>query len=235
MLTHFARAALISVALIASGCGGASSEPDTKTVNPATDVKPEAGADEKSERSDITLGRADAPVTLIEYASPTCPHCATFHETVFPEIKSKYIDTGLVKLIFREIPTPPANMALVGSLLGRCAAEKNGDEAYFIVLGTLFKTGHGPDPAKTWIYGEDKLGAILKIAGQAGMDKAEFEACLKRKDIIDLITANSEEANEKYNVTGTPNFVINGKLTTARTADEFGKAFEEARAAAAKL
>lgn len=237
MLTLTARSALIALALLAAGCGGASSEPGTKTANKAAAAKAESAVkatSEKGARPDIILGKADAPVTIIEYASPTCPHCAAFHETVFPEIKAKYIDTGMAKLVFREIPTPPQNMAFVGSLLARCAAEKRGNDAYFMVLSTLFKTGHPQDMTKSWIFGNDKMGDLLKIAGQAGMDQAQFEACMKRQDLIDLIEANSKEAGEKYDITGTPSFVIDGKKSTARTTEEFGQAIEAAHKSKAK-
>jgi protein-disulfide isomerase len=233
-----ARSALIALALLAVGCGGASSEPGSKTANKAAEAKSanaESAGTEKKGRQEITLGKADAPVTIIEYASPTCPHCATFHETVFPELKAKFIDTGVAKLIFREIPTPPQNMAFVGSLLARCAAEKRGNDAYFMVLSTLFKTGHTQDMSKSWIFGANKLGDMQKIAGQAGMDQTEFEACMKRQDLVDLIVANSKEAGEKYNISGTPSFVINGKVSSARTIDDFAKAIEEARASKTKL
>lgn len=243
MLKPMARTALFALVLLAAACGGANSEPGTKTANKAAEAK--AGAEtkaaaakpaDKSVRKDITMGKADAPVTIIEYASPTCPHCATFHETVFPELKAKFIDTGIVKLIFREIPTPPQNMAFVGSLLARCAAEKKGDDsAYFMVLGTLFKTGHTQDMTKSWIFGADKLGDLQKIAAQAGLDQIEFEACMKRQDLIDLIVANSNEAGEKYNITGTPNFVINGKRVAVGSIEDFQKAIDEARGADKKL
>lgn len=238
MLKPLARTALFAFVLLSAACGGASSEPGAKGDKAAAADKPAAASKatpQKANRQEITLGKADAPVTLIEYASPTCPHCAAFHETVFPELKSKYIDTGVVRLIFREIPTPPQNMAFIGSLLARCAAEKNGNEAYFMVLSTLFKTGHPQDMTKSWIFGDNKLGDLQKIAAQAGMDQSEFEACMKRQELVDLIVANSNEAGEKYKISGTPNFVLNGKVTPARTIEEFSKAIDEAKAAKAKL
>lgn len=238
MLKPLARTALFAFALLSAACGGASSEAGAKGEKSAAAEKPAASSNasaDKANRQEITLGKADAPVTIIEYASPTCPHCAVFHETVFPELKSKYIDTGVVRLIFREIPTPPQNMAFVGSLLARCAAEKNSNEAYFMVLSTLFTTGHPQDMTKSWIFGANKLGDLQKIAAQAGMDQSEFEACMKRQDLVDIIVANSNEAGEKYKISGTPNFVINGKVTTARTIEEFSKAIDEAKAAKAKL
>ncbi len=202
------RAALLAAPLLIAACGNASSEIGKEGDTPSA-VKNEAIGS-----SDMVLGAADAPVTLIEYASVTCPHCATFNEQVMPAIKEKYIDTGKVKLVFREFPTAPANFSLIGSVLARCAAEKAGPEAYFLVTDALFRG------QQTWIK-ENPKTELLKIVAQAGMDEAALDACLQRKELVEVINANAKEAMEKYNVNGTPSFILDGEKMSYRSKEEF--------------
>ena len=202
------RAALLAAPLLIAACGNASSEIGKEGDTPSA-VKNEAIGS-----SDMVLGAAEAPVTLIEYASVTCPHCATFNEQVMPAIKEKYIDTGKVKLVFREFPTAPANFSLIGSVLARCAAEKSGPEAYFLVTDALFRG------QQTWIK-ENPKTELLKIVAQAGMDEAALDACLQRKELVEVINANAKEAMEKYNVNGTPSFILDGVKMSYRSKEEF--------------
>ena len=222
------RAFAAAVAALAlAACGGAESKSAGSNAAGAG-ADPAAGASMAAEdprtiaESDMVMGQADAPVTVIEYASSTCPHCATFHETIFKELKRDYIDTGKVKFVFREFPTPPVEFALIGSVLPRCAAEKAGDEAYFLLLGSLFKN------QRTWIFGDDPKAELLKIAAQAGMDEPAFDACLKRQDLVNLVQANTEAAVEAFKINGTPSFVLNGEKLALRTEDDFRKALDEA-------
>ena len=220
MLKTVMRAALISLPFMIAACGGASSNSDAGTD--AADNNAAVATDS----TDMTMGDENAPVTVVEYASVTCPHCATFHETIFPEIKEKYVDTGKVKFVFREFPTPPAGLSYVGSVLARCAAEKGGSDAYFLVLGSLFKT------QKTWIYGDDPKLELQKIAAQAGMDETAFDACLQRQDLVDLINENVRDASEKHNINATPAFVVNGeKIPGVRSIEDMEKHLDEALAA----
>ncbi|MHA7872707.1 MAG: thioredoxin domain-containing protein [Hyphococcus sp.] len=154
----------------------------------------------------------------------TCPHCATFHETVYPEIKEKYVDTGKVRFVFREFPTAPAELSVVGSMLARCAADKSGDDAYFLVLGSLFRN------QRTWIYADSPRDELLKIASQAGMSEADFDACVKRKELLDLINKNINAARDNYNIQATPSFVIDGQLRSISTVEAFSEALDEALA-----
>ena len=170
---------------------------------------------------DMSIGSDDAPITVVEFASVTCPHCATFHETVFPEIKEKYVDTGKVRFVFREFPTAPADRSVVGSMLARCAADKGGDEAYFLVLGSLFKT------QQKWIYG-DTRNELLKISAQAGLDEEAFDNCVRRQELIDLINANVSDARDRYDVNSTPSFVVDGTLRHFSNAEDMSKAIDEA-------
>ena len=151
---------------------------------------------------DMILGSENAPITLIEYASSTCPHCKHFHETVFPGLKSKYIDTGKVKFVFREFPTPPEAIAVAEFQIARCA----GKDKYFALLDTYFKEQEGifqqaqsPTGAKP---------ALLGIARQAGMSEEQFEACIADQKVQQLILDTAKAGMDKYKITGTPTLVI---------------------------
>lgn len=172
--------------------------------------------------SDMAVGSPDAPITVVEYASVTCPHCATFHQEVYPSIKEQYIETGKVRFIFREFPTAPANLSVAGSMLARCAADKGGNDAYFVVLNALFAT------QRTWIYGESPRDELLKIAAQAGMGAEEFDACVKRQELLDYLNENIKEGSDKYGIASTPSFVLNGQVRHFSTFEDFSKALDEA-------
>jgi len=204
-------------ALLLAACGGANSE-SAATAEPGEAVeKTGEGA-----MSDMAVGSVDAPVTVIEYASVTCPHCATFHQEVYPEIKEKYINTGKVRFIFREFPTSPANLSVAGSMLARCAADKGGNDAYFVVLNALFAT------QRTWIFGESPRDELLKIASQAGMGADEFDACVKRQELLDYLNENIKEGSEKYGISSTPSFVLNGQVRHFTSVEDFSEALDEA-------
>lgn len=206
------------MALGLAACDGASSSEDDSKANAAETIDTSGvGA-----LAEMTLGDPEAAVTVIEYASVTCPHCATFHETVYPTIKENYIDTGKIHYIFREFPTAPAELSMVGSMLARCAADKGGPDAYFLVLGSLFKT------QRTWIFGDNPRGELVKIANQAGMDEAAFDACVRREELLDLINDNVTDGRDKYNVNSTPSFVVNGALRHFSSAEDFSQAIDEA-------
>ena len=219
------RAGLAGILVLAlAACGGASSDDGTSSSA--------GGSAEKIDNSttgalaEMSLGNPDAAVTVIEYASVTCPHCATFHETIYPAIKENYVDTGKVQFIFREFPTSPAQLSAVGSMLARCAADKGGKEAYFLVLDALFKT------QRTWIYGESPRVELVKIASQAGIDEAGFDECVQRQELLDLINENVAIGQEKYNVNSTPSFIVNGNLRHFSTIEDMSAALDDALAAA---
>jgi protein-disulfide isomerase len=150
---------------------------------------------------DMALGPAKAPVTIVEYASMTCPHCAAFDQNVFPMVKSKYIDTGKVRFVFREFPLDVA--AAAASMLARCIAN-NDSEKYFGVIDLLFKQ-------------QDKLIAQAKptlelIGKQSGMSEAAVEACVKDQTQLDKLGADQKIANEVLKVEATPTLFINGEM-----------------------
>ncbi len=160
---------------------------------------------------EMTQGDAKAPVSLIEYAAVTCPHCADFFLHQFPEIKSKYIDTGKVHFIFREFPLNALDMA--GFMLARCA----GGDKYFPIVDTLF------EKQREWVV-QKPLEPLMAIAKQAGFTKESFEACLTNQQVENGLKADRERASGKFGVSGTPTFFINGKKYTGNpTAADLGK------------
>ena len=148
---------------------------------------------------DRVLGQADAPVVMVEYASATCPHCAEFHAKVLPLIKAEYIDTGKVRFIFREFPLD--QVALGAFMLARCVPE----DKYFATIDLMFRR------QGIWMKG-DKAAELLKVTQMAGMDKAGFDACLKRADVAKVIVESSRQAAKDFGVKGTPAIFVDGKM-----------------------
>jgi protein-disulfide isomerase len=150
---------------------------------------------------DMALGPADAAVTITEYASMTCPHCAAFNADVFPKIKAEYIDTGKVRYIFREFPLDIK--AAAGSMLSRCIA--NGDAPkYFAVTDLLFRQQND------WVM-KNTTETLTRIGKQAGLSAEQVEACLKDQALLDKIAADQKYASEVLKVDSTPTFFINGE------------------------
>jgi protein-disulfide isomerase len=147
---------------------------------------------------DQVLGKADAPVTIVEYASMTCSHCAHFSTTTFPEIKKRYIDTGKVRFILREFPLDP--LAAGAFMLARCA----GEGKYYPMVETLFQQQN------TWAV-QKPIEPLFALAKQAGFTKDTFDACLKDQKMLDGIEA-IRSRGEKFGVNSTPSFFINGKM-----------------------
>lgn len=159
---------------------------------------------------EMAQGDEKAPVTIIEYASMTCPHCAAFHATTYPELKKRYIDTGKVRFIFREFPLD--QLALAGFLLARCA----GPDKYFPMIDTLFQL------QKEWVT-QKPLAPLLAIAKQAGMSEPAFNECLQNQKLIDGLEDVRQRAM-KLKVESTPSFFINGKPARVFSIEEFEKA-----------
>ncbi|WP_322514371.1 DsbA family protein [Rhodopseudomonas palustris] len=163
---------------------------------------------------DMALGPKDAAVTITEYASLTCSHCATFAEEVFPKLKAAYIDTGKVRYVFREFPLDIK--AAAGSMLSRCIA-KDDSVKYFAVTDLLFKT------QADWVM-KDTTEQLKRIGKQAGLSAAEVETCLKDQALLDKIAADQKYANEVLKVNSTPSFFINGEMLRGETSlEEFAK------------
>ncbi|MGH9807879.1 MAG: DsbA family protein [Terriglobia bacterium] len=154
--------------------------------------------------SEMSMGSDKAPVTIVEYASMTCPHCAHFQETTFPELKKQYIDTGKVRYIFREFPLDP--VAAAGFMLARCSGDTDSGK-YFAIVDTLFRQ------QRDWAVAKP-LPPLLAIAKQAGFTEETFHACLANQKLLDGIEAVRQRAVDQYGVNSTPTFFINGKKQT---------------------
>ncbi|MBO0733275.1 MAG: DsbA family protein [Methylocapsa sp.] len=148
---------------------------------------------------DLVIGSKDAPVTIVEYASMTCSHCAAFSTGAFPELKKKYIDTGKVKFVLREFPLDQLGAA--GFMLARCS----GDDKRNAVVELLFAQ------QKNWAFTDKPLEALAGLLKQTGMSQAAFDACLKDQALYDKIAQVHDRAAEKFGVAATPTFFINGK------------------------
>ena len=145
------------------------------------------------------LGKADAPITIIEYASLTCPHCARFSKETMPKVKAAYIETGKAKLIYRDFPFD--GLALRAAALARCAPT----ERYFAVIETLFQQ------QDVWSRAKDPLVAIGNIGKLAGMSQATVDACFQDTKLLDKIVQGRMDSEKAHSVTSTPTFIIGGK------------------------
>jgi protein-disulfide isomerase len=152
---------------------------------------------------DMSLGNPGAKVTVIEYASASCPHCARFNNEVFPAFKAKYIDTGKIHYVFREFLTPPVQFAAAGFLTARCA----GKDKYFSVLDAIYH-----DQAQIYQSG-DLRGGLLHIAQSAGITEQQFNDCISNPDALKALNDRVQKAQDQDHIDGTPTFVINGKQT----------------------
>ncbi len=148
---------------------------------------------------EMALGRVDAPVTIIEYASLSCSHCAKFHEQTLPTLQKKYIDTGKVRLVFREFPLEKT--AFWASIMARCAGTKR----YFAFVDVFF------EKQQSWYSAENPFEALLKIARLGGLSASAVKACSEDKALGDGILQTRLDGEHQHEVTSTPSFVIDGK------------------------
>jgi protein-disulfide isomerase len=163
---------------------------------------------------ELTLGNSDAPITVVEYASMTCGHCANFHNKVFPQLKEKYIDSGKVYFIMREFPLD--NLAAAASMLARCA----GGDKTFPLISALFAK------QEDWAFVRgDPRPELLKFAKQAGFTQESFDKCLTDQKLLDEILAVRTRAADTFGVNATPTFFINGKRLAGVGLEDFEKAF----------
>lgn len=175
---------------------------------------------------DMTLGDPRARVTVIEYASASCPHCARFNNDVFPAFKAKYIDTNKIHYVFREFLVggdQEVSMAAAGFLTARCA----GKDKYFSVVDAIFR-------GQTAMFQSgDVRDGLLKIAESAGMTEAQFNACITDDKALQALDARVEGYAKNDHINATPTFVINGKAFEGEhTLDSLSKAIDAAQAAA---
>jgi protein-disulfide isomerase len=177
------------------------------------DLKPINSPLAQAQPDDVVEGDANAPITMIEYSSLSCPHCARFQKDVLPQIKKDYIDTGKVKLIQRDFPlNKPAVQA---AQLAHCA----GPMRYSALVDVLFKT------QDQWLN-EQAVEKLAQIAATAGMDRPTFDACLANKDIEAKIVASRKAGEDAFQVNATPTFIVNGvKLEGEQSVDDLKALF----------
>jgi protein-disulfide isomerase len=149
---------------------------------------------------EMSLGDPKAKVTMVEYASASCPHCARFNNEVFPEFRKKYVDTGKVRYVFREYLTAPVQVAAAGFLVARCS----GKEKYFTVLDQVFRS------QEEMFSSGDYRGVLLRVAQKAGMNEDQFTKCITDEKALNALN-DRVQAAMKANIESTPTFVINGK------------------------
>lgn len=154
---------------------------------------------------DVWLGPKDAKVTIIEYASMTCSHCAAFHKFTWPALKERYIDTNKVRFTLREFPLDP--LATAAFMLARC----DGDAKYYPITDLLF------DQQATWAFVPKPLDALEQMMKQAGFSREKFEATLKDQKLYDAINAVKERGMTVFKVNSTPTFFINGQKHQGET------------------
>ena len=159
---------------------------------PQADVKP---------LPEITLGKDSAPVTMIEYTSMTCPHCADFHLKVLPEIQKEYVEKGEVKVIHRDYPGD--GLSLKATQLAFCG----GPQLHQKMVTVFFQT------QERWMFAKDPESELKKIACANGLTKQQATSCLQNTELMDQIIHARQEGQKRYNITATPTLVINGKVT----------------------
>jgi protein-disulfide isomerase len=178
----------VTVASCSDSSGGA-----TGTGNKAVTITAE----------DRTLGNPNAPIQMVEYAAPSCPHCAHFNETVFPYLKTNYIDTGKVYYVFRTFPIGAQDIP--AEALARCMPK----DQYFAFMDLLFKHQEVWDPE----YGVTNVQAgLVEVASSAGMSADKAVSCMQNQAEAARVNKNAQEAISKYNINSTPSFVVNGTL-----------------------
>ncbi len=204
-------------ALLASAAGAWLSVPFAATFAGLGSAHAQSAADlaVAGPLGEVALGSADAKVTIIEYASLTCGHCARFHKDTWPGLKEKYIDTGKVRFIFREFPLDP--LAMAGFMVARCAP----GERYYPIVDLLFQQ------QQNWAFVEKPLASLISTLRQAGFTQESVEACLKRDEIYAGVNAVKNRGAEKLGVNSTPTFFINGQRHSgALSLQEFDKILE---------
>lgn len=169
---------------------------------------------------DRVMGDPAALIEIIDYSSMTCPHCRMFHTKILPVLKKKYIDTGKVRLIFRDFPFD--RTALMASVLARCGDPKR----YFSFLDVLF------EQQPQWGAASDPQKALTRIGKLGGLSESDYQACLNDKALTDGIVKFRLDASQKYEVTSTPTFIVNGpkgqkRVVGAQPIEVFEQAMKE--------
>jgi protein-disulfide isomerase len=189
----------------------------TLLPSPALAAAGDAAKELAVQPSDRILGKADAPITIIEYASLTCPHCAHFDVTVLPKLKEKWIDTGKAKLILRDYPLDEP--ALRAAMVARCAPA----DRFYPLIDTFFAQ------QEQWVTSRDYRAALEKLVKLGGMSDKEFKGCISDKKLEDQVAQSRLTASQQLGVDATPTFFINGKkFDGAPTVEAFDQALSGA-------
>lgn len=200
--------------------------PSTEAEAPAEDTAPEVPAvvpldallKANGDIPDIVYGKPDAKIAIVEYASLTCSHCGNFHNKVLPEVKTKYLDTGKARLIFREFPLD--NRALIASLLTRCAPTENAPA----FVSKLFET------QEDWAFAEGDPRPKLKEIGIAnGLTAEKYEKCLADQALFDKLVATFSAAGRTFGINATPTIFIDGKRLSEASIEAFDKLMTETK------
>ncbi len=187
-------AALASMAALA-GCGGGGASPA---------------------EGDMAMGAAEgAKVTVVEYASVTCGHCAVWQETVWPAFKTKYVDSNKIRYVFREFPTPPQDVAVAGFLIARCA----GEDKYFGIIHEIMAS------QREWQAGVPPRETLLRVATGAGLSQEQFQTCVTDAKAIEAMDARIQ-AGISAGVTGTPTFIVNGQKVADPSLESLSSAID---------
>ncbi len=197
--TAAAPAATSEVAQAAPSAGTTPSTPARVEVPPSEGDVDMAKVLEPGPLPEMAVGEANAPVTIVEYMSMTCPHCARFHNETFDAIKAKYVDSGKVRFIVREFPFDPR--AAAAFMLARCAPP----EQYFPMVSMLFKQ------QEQWAAAENGREALLQMSKLAGFTQQSFEACLTNQKLLDDVNAVRERGAKEFGIAATPTFIVNGQ------------------------
>jgi protein-disulfide isomerase len=160
------------------------------------------GESSAAEISEQAMGDPNAPVTVVEYASLTCPHCATFHEDVLPDLRERYIAPGKVRLIYRDFPLD--ERALAAAKLAHCA----GPERYFGFIDVLFQT------QSNWARAEDHIAALKQLGKLGGLGEQQMDACFADEELTNSILQSRLDAQNQHDIGSTPSFVIDGQTVT---------------------
>ena len=151
--------------------------------------------------ADRVLGDADAPITIVEYSSLTCPHCADFHTNTLPKLKADYLDTGKAKLVYRDFPLGNDGRSIIAAMLARCAPP----DRYFGFLVVLFRS------QRNWALASDPFTALSQSGQLGGIAAEDFEACMKNEELFNGIVKAKADAAAEVGIESTPTFIINGQ------------------------
>lgn len=187
------------------------------TVASVTVLSVPAQSGEPVFADDRILGDADAPITIIEYSSLTCPHCAQFHKDTLPDVKEKWVETGKARIVYRHFPLD--GLALRAAMVANCMD----DDRYFTFLDALF---HGQ---KLWAQASDPVQALSQVAALAGLNGERFEACIEDESQANAILERRKHGEDTYDISSTPTFIVNGqKVEGAMGYEAFSEVLKEA-------